>query len=106
MKNVKYDILTGADTTAQGYKSPIKKMCLNCNNFICRPSGESNEEYFCDNENVLESGRKKILESVPEGFKISVLEMEPMQLKDPTKKCKNHSLDEDLVEEELIKQFN
>lgn len=101
---MKYNILTGADTTAQGYKSPIKKMCLNCNNFICRPNGD-NEEYFCDNENVLESGRKKILDAVPEGFKISVLEMEPMQLKDPTKKCKNHNLNEDLAKEVLIEEL-
>ena len=101
---MKYDILTGADTTAQGYKSPIKKMCLNCNNFICRPNGDS-EEYFCDNENVLESGKKKILDAVPEGFKISVLEMEPMQLKDPTKKCKNHNLNEDLVKNVLIEEL-
>lgn len=101
---MKYNILTGADTTAQDYKSPIKKMCLNCNNFICKPNGD-NEEYFCDNENVLESGKKKILDAVPEGFKISVLEMEPMQLKDPTKKCKNHNLDEDLVKEVLIEEL-
>ena len=101
---MKYDILTGADTTAQGYKSPIKKMCLNCNNFICRDNGET-EEYFCDNENVLESGKKKILEAVPEGFEIATLELNPMQLKDPTKKCKNHNLDEYMVKEVLIEQL-
>ena len=94
---MKYNILTGADTTAQDYKRPIKKMCLNCVSCTC-----NDEQFFCNNEKVIEAGRKKILEAVPEGFEISVLELKPMQLKNPTKKCGNYDLDVELVKGEIV----
>ena len=97
---MKYNILTGADTTAQDYKSPIKKMCLNGASWKC-----SDEQFFCTNEKVIEAGRKKILEAVPEGFEISVLELKPMQLKNPTKKCGNYELDVELVKEQILAEF-
>lgn len=96
-----YNILTGADVSAEGYKSPIKKMCLNCE--FCN---HVNEQYVCNNENVLESGKKKILEAVPDGFEIDVLELKPMQLKNPTKKCGNYSLNDLLVKDVIIAELS
>ena len=98
---MKYNILTGADTTAQDYKSPIKKMCLNC--VSC---AFADEQYFCNNEKVIETGKKKILEAVPEGFEISILELKPMQLKNPTKKCGNYDLNVELVKEEIVAELS
>lgn len=98
---MKYNILTGTDITAQDYKSPIKKMCLNCASCKC-----SDEQFFCTNEKVIEAGRKKILEAVPEGFEISVLELKPMQLKNPTKKCGNYDLDVELVKEQIVAELS
>ena len=96
-----YNVLTGADMSAEGYKSPIKKMCLNCESCNC-----VDEQYFCNNEKVLESGKKKILEAVPEGFEINVLELKPMQLKNPTKKCGNYCLNELLVKDVIIAELS
>ena len=98
---MKYNILTGADTTAQDYKSPIKKMCLNCVSCTF-----ADEQYFCNNENVIETGKKKILEAVPEGFEISVLELKPMQLKNPTKKCGNYGLNVEFVKEQVVAELS
>ena len=98
---MKYNIFTGADKTAQDYKSPFKKMCLNCNSCTCE-----GEQYLCINENVLENGKKKILESVPEGYEISVLELKPMQLKNPTKKCGYHTLNEEQVKNQIIAELS
>ena len=97
----KYNIFTGADKTSPDYKPVIKQMCLNCKSCFV-----DNDSYFCNNDNVLESGKKKILESVPEGFEISMLELKPMALRNPTKKCKNYDTDIEsikaLILEELV----
>lgn len=84
-----YCPLTGVDLSPDGATNGFKKMCLNCRFFQERKNGE----FVCHNENVLETGKKKILESLPEGFEIKTLELEPMKLKDPTKKCANHNFD-------------
>lgn len=86
----KYCILTGVDLSGDGATNGFKSMCLNCKS--CHYSDEK-DLYSCDNENVMEIGKKKILASVPDGFEIDTLTLKPMVLKDPTKKCKNHDFD-------------
>lgn len=92
-----YDLLTGAEIPEEGaYVSPIKQMCLNCL-FMSK-----NASYTCSNENVIETGKKKILAAVPEGFEIDTLTLKPMTLKNPTKKCANYCLDKETVMQEVM----
>lgn len=97
----KYCKFTGADTTAEGYECPIKKMCLNCECVIFEEDSEGNRTYYCTNESVMEAGKKKILAAVPEGYEIETLTLKPMLLKNPTKKCANHTTDYGVLENEL-----
>lgn len=87
-----YCPLTGIDLSADGATNGFKKMCLNC--IDC---GLDGGVYSCHNENVLQAGKNKILLSLPEGYEIETLELKPMKLKDPTKKCSNHQFDVDGV---------
>lgn len=103
-----YDKLTGIDLSTDGANPGYKKMCLNCT--FCRQDedtvGTSLESFNCINEKVLESGRHKILGAVPEGFEIKTLELGPMKLKNPTKKCPNHLLNMKLITDYLDSYFN
>jgi len=93
-----YDLLTGAEIPEDGtYASPIKQMCLNCS-FMAK----NETSYTCSNESVIETGRKKILAAVPEGFEIDTLTLKPMTLKNPTKKCANYCLDKEAVMQEVM----
>ena len=49
--------------------------------------------------------REKVLAAVPGGYEITNLEMKPLPLKDPTKKCINWSLDNELINEWIKKIF-
>jgi hypothetical protein len=74
--------------------SPMKKMCLNC--VSCNYITDA-ECYGCNNEKVLEHGKEEILKNVPEGFSVKSIELEPMVLKNPTKKCPNYKADMELL---------
>ena len=81
--------LTGVEKT----ECPIKAMCLNCKYVDEREDGS----WACTNKSVMEKGKAKILESlqVPDGYEIESIDiqMKPMQLKNPTKKCGAHEVD-------------
>lgn len=87
-----YCALTGQEITEKGIEPVFKKMCLNCTSCIVE-----DEKYRCTNENVMEVGKKKILGSLPDGYEIENLTLKPMELKDPTKKCKNYNPDMELI---------
>lgn len=89
------DKLTGLEET------PLKKMCLNCIDCVENEDGT----FACKNEDVLEKGKQKIMESVPEGFEIESLTMKPMALKAPTKKCGNYEVNENVITEVINKIF-
>ena len=97
---MQYCKLTGIDLRQDGATNGFKCMCLNCKSCY-----DGDGQFVCDNENVMEISRKKILASLPEGVEIKTLELNPMKLKDPTKKCKNHSFDIDKVVEYLEEYF-
>ena len=78
--------------------SPLRKMCLNC--VSCGYITDA-ECYGCSNEKVLEHGKEEILKNVPEGFSIKNLELDPMVLKNPTKKCPNYKANIDLLVSKL-----
>ena len=95
-----YCLLTGIDMAPDGASNGFKKMCLNC-----KECGGDGETYSCYNEKVLEAGKKKILESLPDGYEIETLELKPLKLKDPTKKCPNHEFDTAKVMDYVIDYF-
>lgn len=87
-----YCILTGREVPEGGLEPIFRKMCLNCITCIT-----DEEKYRCTNERVMEVGKKKIIESLPEGYEIESLTLKPMELKDPTKKCKNYQPNLDAI---------
>lgn len=101
-----YCKLTGVDLSQDGATNGFKSMCLNCKSCHNGPEQSSlnDEQFVCDNESVMEMGKKKILASLPDGFEIKTLELKPMKLKDPKKKCKNYSFDKEKVME-FIENF-
>lgn len=96
-----YCKLTGVDLSGDGATNGFKCMCVNCKS--CHADNDKNQ-YVCDNENVMEVGKQKILAALPDGFEIETLTLKPMVLKDPTKKCKNHQFDLESVTE-FIRDF-
>lgn len=104
----KFCILTGADKTAEGYESPFKKMCLNC--ISCKADDPETTEgvnpLWCYNENVIEVGKKKILESLAsQDFEVSAVDVKRMALKDPCKKCKQYQVNKEAVLKEIEEIF-
>ena len=73
----------------------LKKMCLNCAS--CE---ESDDCLICKNEENLANALNKVKESLPSGYEFENLTLKPIPLKDPLKKCKKWSLNE-----EVLKQF-
>lgn len=67
----------------------FKPMCLNCG--YCHPD-ENGETLICVNEENKNDATQKIMQSYEGGYKITSIELSPLPLKDPTKKCKRHSL--------------
>jgi hypothetical protein len=100
----KYNIFTGEEIQQEGFVPPFKKMCVNCK--FCAVDGSSGCLYTCVNESVMESGKKKILESVPDGFEIEELKLKPMKLKNPTKRCGQHALDEERVQKLVLEMLS
>ena len=66
----------------------LKPMCLNCVSCFQTVDGE----YRCENENVLKIASQKMMEALPEGYEVAELEIKPMLLKNPCKKCSNYVL--------------
>lgn len=66
----------------------VKKMCLNC-----MWSQRHEDGYVCINQAVLKPAYDKMLAALPEGFEIDVIQLKPMALKNPCKKCGNHEFD-------------
>ena len=94
----KIDIVTGLPIGEDG-KIPVegKKMCINCS--FCEHG------ITCTNEENMNRAKEKVLAAVPGGYEITNLEMKPLPLKDPTKKCINWSLDNELINEWIKKIF-
>jgi hypothetical protein len=94
-----YCVLTGQEVTEKGIEPVFKKMCLNCTTCIT-----AEDKYRCTNEKVMDLNKKKVLESLPEGFEVESITLKPMELKDPTKKCKNYNPNMELIETK-VKEF-
>lgn len=94
----KVDIVTGLLIGEDG-KLPIegKKMCLNCS--FCENG------ITCASEDNMNRARERVLAAVPGGYEISNLELKPLPLKDPTKKCVNWSLNNELINDWITKIF-
>lgn len=92
-----YNVFTGEEIPEENNQPIVKQMCLNC--ISCM---HDDEFYHCNNKNVMESGVKKVYESLPEGFEIESLVLKPMLLKNPTKKCSNYCVDKEFIVNELM----
>ena len=75
----------------------VKPMCLNCIYVT-----DNGSEYRCVNEDVLEGAKQKMLAALPEGYEIETLEIKPMLLKNPCKKCGKYLLDKMRVARYLL----
>ena len=75
----------------------VKKMCLNC---IWHRRKE--EGFVCTNEVVLKPAYEKMMAALPEGFEVEVIQLKPMALKNPCKKCGNHEFDGRAVATRLL----
>ena len=74
----------------------FKPMCLNC---LHCSNGE--EGLICVNDENKNDAAQKIMQSYEGGYKITNIELSPIPLKDPTKKCKRHSIDMDVLMQRL-----
>lgn len=73
-----------------------KPMCLNCK--FC----ESNsDKLICNNEENKQDAVNKIKKSFEGGYEIVDINLAPLPLKEPTRKCKRHCLNVDLLIEEI-----
>ena len=94
-------IFCGETLTEQGVcpnmAQHYKPMCINC--IHCSVDGEN---CICTNEDNKADAVQKIMSSYEGGYKITNIELSPIPLKDPTKKCKRHSLASDLILNHLI----
>lgn len=79
----------------------IKPMCLNC--VSCMPDLESNALY-CNNSDNKKDATNKLLQSVPSGYQLANFELQPLPLKDCTKKCKRWEFNRTAVEQ-LVKML-
>lgn len=75
----------------------VKPMCLNC---MWVQNGEN--EYRCVNEAVLQIARDKMLAALPDGYEVESLQLKPMLLKNPCKKCTNYEMNKTIVIETLL----
>lgn len=75
----------------------VKPMCLNCVSVT-----ESGDEYRCINEVVLGIAREKMLAALPEGYEVGEIEIKPMLLKNPCKKCGKYSLNKESLAQYLL----
>lgn len=75
----------------------VKPMCLNCIYVT-----DTGSEYRCVNEDVLEGAKQKMMAALPEGYEIEILEIKPMLLKNPCKKCGKYTMDKTKVIRTLL----
>ena len=73
-----------------------KPMCINCIH-CC----ENEDGCICTNEDNKNDAAQKIMSSYEGGYKITNIELIPIPLKDPTKKCKRHNM----AIEAMVKQL-
>ena len=78
-----------------------KKMCLNCVFSELLLSDSEEDEYVCGNKENLNDAVEKLKENTPGGYVIENITLKPIVLKDPTKKCKRHSIDAEKILNEL-----
>lgn len=76
----------------------FKPMCLNCE--FCQ---EHEEHCVCLNEENREDAVNKIKASFEGGYEIKEITLEPLPLKEPTKKCKRHSVNQNSVLQAILK---
>lgn len=65
----------------------FKPMCINCQFCTCHEDG-----CICNNEDNKNDAVQKLIQTYEGGYKITSVELAPIPLKDPTKKCKRHQL--------------
>lgn len=78
----------------------VKPMCLNC--VYITETAEN--ECRCVNETVLEKAKIKMMEALPEGYEVENLQIKPMLLKNPCKKCGKYEMNKDLVAKSILAQ--
>ena len=80
-------VLCGADLVdgvCPNLAQHVKPMCLNC--FYC--GGRGTDVLFCNNDDNKQDALEKIKLAVPSGYELTNIELQPLPLKDCTKKCK------------------
>ena len=77
----------------------VKPMCLNCIYVT-----DTGNEYRCVNEDVLEGAKQKMLAALPEGYEVGEIEVKPMLLKNPCKKCGKYSLNKESLAQYLLSE--
>ena len=75
----------------------VKPMCLNCIYVT-----DTGSEYRCVNEDVLDGAKLKMMAALPEGYEIETLEIKPMLLKNPCKKCGKYTMNKTMVIRTLL----
>lgn len=75
----------------------VKPMCLNCESVTM-----DGDEYRCINDVVLGIAREKMLAALPEGYEVGEIEIKPMLLKNPCKKCGKYSQNKDSLAQYLL----
>ena len=75
----------------------FKPMCLNCT--YC---DYNVERCICNNDENKQDAVNKIKASFDGGYEIKDITLEPLPLKDPTKKCKRHLINTELVIANLV----
>jgi hypothetical protein len=78
----------------------FKPMCLNCIYCSCHEDG-----CICDNDENRNDAVQKLIQSYEGGYKITSVELAPIPLKDPTKKCKRYELDCLEIIEQMSKMY-
>lgn len=68
--------------------SHIVKMCINCE--FCGLDNDSNR--VCYNAENMENAIEKVKAALPSGYDFVNLELKPLPLKEPTKKCKKWAI--------------
>lgn len=74
----------------------FKPMCYNC-----QYVSTTDDDCLCLNEENKKDAADKIIQSYEGGYKITNIELSPIPLKDPSKKCKRHELNIDTIVQQL-----
>lgn len=89
-------ILCGANKEQAPCEHNFKKMCLNC--FY-------NVDGCCSNNENAEAMIRKLTETVGTSYKIEHIELKPLPLKNPEKKCGKWSANTDRILTEVLSHF-